>query len=104
MRRGRTCSTCSSTVSIAGGHAVITSARHIVLAWQLRIDWSFDPDFVTEVEVTFAEEGPNVTVVTLEHRDLDKYGVGADTLREGIDSPEGWGAIMANFAAEAAKP
>ena len=77
--------------------------QRVVLAWQLKVDWSFDPDFVTEVEVTFAEDGPNTTVVTLEHRDLDKYGVGADKLREGIDSPEGWGGIMRLFAEEAAK-
>jgi uncharacterized protein YndB with AHSA1/START domain len=77
--------------------------NRVVLSWQLRIDWSYDPEFVTEVEVTFNEQTPGTTIVTLEHRNLDRYGVGADKLREGIDSPEGWGMIMGRFAEEAAK-
>jgi uncharacterized protein YndB with AHSA1/START domain len=75
----------------------------LVLSWQLKADWSYDPDFVTEIEVTFTEQGPRTTLVQLEHRDLEKFGVGAEELRKGIDSPEGWGMIMGLFAVEAAK-
>jgi uncharacterized protein YndB with AHSA1/START domain len=82
---------------------VYDAPKRILLSWQLKVDWSYDPDFSTDVEVTFEEQGPNTTLVTLEHRDLEKYGVGAEELRKGIDGPGGWGAIVQGFAAEAAK-
>ena len=77
--------------------------KRLVLAWQLRADWSFDPNFVTEVEITFVEEGPSTTVVTLEHRDLEKFGAAAEGLRKGVDSGEGWGFILGLFAQEAGR-
>ena len=75
----------------------------LVLAWQLTADWRFDPNFVTEVEVTFTAEGMGRTRVDLEHRNLARYGLIAPKLRESVDAPEGWGLIMSLFAAEAAK-
>jgi uncharacterized protein YndB with AHSA1/START domain len=72
--------------------------NRIVLAWQITADWKYDPDFVTEVEVTFTPDGPKRTVVVLEHRDLERYGATAEELRKGVDSPEGWGHIMQSFA------
>jgi uncharacterized protein YndB with AHSA1/START domain len=77
--------------------------QRIVLSWQLKGDWSYDPDFVTRVVVDFTEQGPRTTVVDFEHRDLEKYGDGADEVRKGIDSPQGWGMIFALFAEEAAR-
>jgi uncharacterized protein YndB with AHSA1/START domain len=77
--------------------------KRVVLSWQLKVDWSYDPDFMTEVEVTFEEQGQATTLVTLEHRDLERYGDGAEQLRKGIDSPDGWGMIMTRFAEEAAR-
>ena len=32
--------------------------QKVVLLWQIGADWQFDPEFETEVEVTFSEEGP----------------------------------------------
>jgi len=72
--------------------------NRVVLAWQITADWQYDPDFVTEVEVTFTAEGPRTTRVDLEHRNLARYGLKAEELRKGIDAPTGWGLIFANFA------
>jgi uncharacterized protein YndB with AHSA1/START domain len=46
--------------------------NRIVLAWQIDGTWHFDPNLVTELEVTFVPEGPGVPRVELEHRNLDR--------------------------------
>jgi uncharacterized protein YndB with AHSA1/START domain len=77
--------------------------RRLVLAWQITADWTFDPDFVTEVEVTFTPDGPTRTVVVLEHRDLERFGERAEELRNGVDAEGGWGAILGSYAEAAAR-
>lgn len=73
--------------------------RRVVLSWQITAQWEFDPNFITEVEVTFTSLGPKETVVVLEHRNLERYGDGAVELRKNIDSEGGWGLIMKSFVA-----
>jgi uncharacterized protein YndB with AHSA1/START domain len=75
--------------------------RRLVLGWQITSDWKFDPNFLTEVEVTFKPEGPKRTRVELEHRNLERYGAKAVDLRKSIDSPGGWGRILENFVSHA---
>ena len=65
----------------------------LMLAWQLTPEWKFDPDLVTEVEVTFTPEGDG-TRVNLEHRHLERMGERAEAAREQIDAPEGWGLLL----------
>jgi uncharacterized protein YndB with AHSA1/START domain len=72
--------------------------RRLVLAWQLNAEWQYDADFVTEVEVDFAVEGPRRTRVTIEHRNLERYGLAAASLRRALDSPGGWGGTLGSFA------
>jgi uncharacterized protein YndB with AHSA1/START domain len=81
-----------------------TPPTHLILSWQITADWTFDPSFVTEVEVTFTSTSPKSTSVVMEHRDLERYGDAAVKLRQSIDSPEGWGFIMASFAKVAGEP
>jgi len=69
----------------------------LLLAWQLRHDFTYDPDLVTEVEVTFAPEGDG-TRVNLEHRHLERLGENAEALRESVDSPNGWGLMLQLFS------
>ncbi|HEX2724948.1 MAG TPA: SRPBCC family protein [Beijerinckiaceae bacterium] len=71
--------------------------QRVVLAWQLTADWQFDPKLVTEVEVRFTPEGEG-TRVDLEHRNLERFGERADTVRGQIDAEGGWGLILQNFA------
>ena len=74
------------------------------LIWSLNGQWAYDPDFETNVEVTFAEDGDH-TIVTFEHRDLDRYGENAEAVRGDYDTgmDGGWRELLAGFqrAAEA---
>ena len=73
----------------------------LVLIWQLRADFTYDPNVLTEVEVQFTPEGAG-TRVDLEHRDLERLGDDADKLREAVDSSGGWSGLLALFAEAAA--
>ena len=64
--------------------------------------WRFNPSFSTEVVVRFEPAGENSTQVTLEHRQLERYGVHAEKTRTGLDSAEGWMGGLQLFAKVAA--
>lgn len=72
----------------------------LVLDWQLSADFAFDPSLHTEVEVTFAPQGTG-TAVRLEHRMLENYGAAGVQMAHVFDSPNGWGGLLAAFAAVA---
>ena len=72
----------------------------LVLDWQLSAAFALDPDLHTEVEVTFTPEGTG-TRVRLEHRKLENYGAAAGQIAQVFDSPNGWGGLLAAFAAKA---
>ena len=62
----------------------------LVLAWQIDGSFQFAPDLITEVEVLFIADGPEMTRVKLEHKNLERLGGG-----KGVESmDEGWGKIM----------
>jgi hypothetical protein len=69
----------------------------VVFAWQLTAIWRFDPDFVTELEVRFSEEGPAQTRVDLEHRMLERFGDKAAAVRQALDSPDGWQGLLDGY-------
>jgi uncharacterized protein YndB with AHSA1/START domain len=69
----------------------------LVLAWQLTGDYRYDPDFVTEVEVRFTDQGGR-TLVELEHRDLERFGEQAELVRRAFDDPNGWPGLLDRFA------
>jgi hypothetical protein len=68
-----------------------------VLLWQIGADWQFDPEFETEVEVTFSEEGPDRCRLDLRHRNLQRYGDKADQMRAAFEDPAGWTGILVGF-------
>jgi uncharacterized protein YndB with AHSA1/START domain len=72
--------------------------KRLVLGWQITGQWQHDPNFLTEVEVTFTAEGPKRTRVELEHRNLERYGIGAPELRKSINAPHGWERLLRCFA------
>jgi uncharacterized protein YndB with AHSA1/START domain len=72
--------------------------QRVVLAWQITAQWQFDPEFVTEAEVTFTVEGPKRTRVNIEHRNMERFGVDAEKLRAEFDSPGGWASTLSHFA------
>ena len=62
----------------------------LVLGWQINGEFKYIPDLITEVEVQFIAEGPKITRVKFEHKNLDRLGSGKH-----VDSmDEGWGYIM----------
>lgn len=72
--------------------------RRLVLAWQINGEWTFDPAFVTQLDVQFLPQADGFTEVTLEHRDLERFGAGAAAQRAALGGEMGWGGLLAAFA------
>ena len=71
----------------------------LLLGWQLDTTFTYDPDFLTEVELTFAPREGGGTRVTLEHRNLERFGANAATHAEKLNG--GWPSRLDGFAAYA---
>ena len=73
--------------------------HRLVVTWQINGHWQYDPDpeRASEIEVRFAADGPDQTIVTLEHRHLERL-VDGQALRDGITGGGGWGAVLEVFA------
>ena len=74
----------------------------VLLAWQINVQFKYDPTALSEVDIRFSAESPSVTIVELEHRNIDKLGAGAAEFRSKVDAPQGWGGILDLYAACAA--
>ena len=72
----------------------------LVLNWQINGDFVCDPTLVTEVEVLFIVEGPELTRVKFEHKHLDRLG-GSGKTPEMMD--QGWGMILDLYKAAATR-
>jgi uncharacterized protein YndB with AHSA1/START domain len=68
----------------------------LLLGWQLDSGFAYNPDLVTEVELTFAPGAGGGAVVTLEHRNLERFGDDAEKVAAKIGA--GWPQIMADYA------
>lgn len=73
--------------------------ERVTLSWHLQGDWSYDPDpaKASEVEVRFIAEADDRTRVELTHRHIERHD-GHEQVRVGVDSPNGWGGILADYA------
>lgn len=69
----------------------------LVLAWQLNREKRFDPDLITEVELTFTAARGGGTDVTLEHRNLERFGQDGDRWLATIGG--GWTQKLNEFVA-----
>lgn len=70
----------------------------LVLSFAVGADRAPEPEErASEVEILFLPEGSG-TRIELEHRDFEKHGDGAERLREGMGSPQGWPLILADCA------
>jgi uncharacterized protein YndB with AHSA1/START domain len=72
----------------------------LILAWQLDANWKYDPALVLEVEITFTALQGGMTRVDLEHRNLERYGEKAATVRDMVGSERGWLGILKSFVAD----
>lgn len=68
----------------------------VLLGWQLNAQWRYDPDFLTELELSFAALSGGGTRVTLEHRNLERYGADAEEYAGKVRG--GWPIFVGHFA------
>ncbi len=74
--------------------------HRLVLGWQLGRDWRYEPGLLTEVEIGFADAGDGKTLVSLEHRNLERFGDYAEERRAQVDG--GWPSRLVDFRTYAA--
>jgi uncharacterized protein YndB with AHSA1/START domain len=73
--------------------------HRVVVTWQINGEWAYDPDpaHASELEVRFDAEGPQQTVVNLEHRHIDRL-VGGQAAYAAISAEGGWSMMLERFA------
>ena len=71
----------------------------LLLGWQLDSRFAYDPEFLTEVELTFAPDAGGGSILTLEHRNLERYGDDAEKIAGLLGG--GWPTCLAGFVAYA---
>ena len=67
----------------------------LLLYWQVNSKFTFDPDFSTDLEITFAAAQDGGTVIKLEHRNLERFG--ADTEKFVSMLNAGWSGHLKTF-------
>lgn len=72
----------------------------VILSWQINSKFVFDEKVESEIEVNFIAENAGVTRVELKHRIITVDD--AEALRKAVDAPNGWTAILENYARVAA--
>ena len=74
--------------------------ERLVFSWNISAQWQVEPDpgRRSEVEVSFAPEGPDRTRVAIEHRHLDRHGDGWEGMRDGVAAENGWSLYLSRFA------
>lgn len=74
--------------------------HHLALSWQIGVGFvpEPDPDRASRVDVTFVEDGPSRTIVTVVHSDLARHGEGWESMRDGVAQEGGWPGILAAYA------
>ena len=75
--------------------------HRIVFSWDISPRWQLetDADLTSEVEVRFVADGPERTLVELEHRNLDRHGTGWESVSEGVEGDQGWPLYLERYAA-----
>jgi uncharacterized protein YndB with AHSA1/START domain len=68
----------------------------LLLAWKINSQMAYDPDLVTEVELTFAPVEDGGTRVTLTHRNLERFGADAEKVAGQLAG--GWPDCLEHFA------
>lgn len=74
--------------------------HRVVFSWDISLQWQIetDPAKTSEVEVRFTPEEGGRTRVELEHRNIERQGVGWQQMRDAVGSPNGWRIGLERFA------
>ena len=93
-------------IGVDGSQAVVGKVvlwdppNRFVVSWDINRHWKPDPDVGSEVEVRFTAEGPDMTLVELEHRKFERMGTEAGaSIRRDVDG--GWPRMLDLFKATA---
>jgi uncharacterized protein YndB with AHSA1/START domain len=72
----------------------------VVFSWDISPQWQVETDLdkTSEVEVRFIAEASDRTRVELEHRNLDRHGLGWEAERDGVAGDGGWPLYLERFA------
>jgi uncharacterized protein YndB with AHSA1/START domain len=74
--------------------------NRFIVSWDINHRWKPDTTVGSEVEVRFTIEGPDATLVELEHRKFETLGAEAGaSLRKDVDG--GWPGMLEHFRAAA---
>ncbi|MGH6794728.1 MAG: SRPBCC family protein [Methylocella sp.] len=74
--------------------------QRFVVSWDINSNWKPDTSVSSEVEVRFIPDGPDATLVELEHRNFERMGAEAGAkMRKDVDG--GWPGILEGFQREA---
>jgi uncharacterized protein YndB with AHSA1/START domain len=74
--------------------------QRFVISWDLNSNWKPDTTVSSEVEVRFIAQGPQATLVELEHRNFERLGAEAGaSMRKDVDG--GWPGMLEHFKREA---
>lgn len=78
--------------------------RRLTLSWQIGVGFVPEPDAqrASRVEVTFVEDGPARTIVTVSHSEFHRHGEGWESMRDGVSGDGGWPGILQAYAELAA--
>ena len=79
---------------------VFEPPERVVFSWDIGPRWELetDPDHASEVEVRFVAETPGRTRVELEHRHIERHGLGWENVSKGVSDGQGWPLYLARFA------
>jgi uncharacterized protein YndB with AHSA1/START domain len=74
--------------------------RRLVLSWRISPQRRPEPDEsrASLITVSFTDSGDAMTRIELEHSRFDFHADGAEVMYAGMDSPEGWTAILERYA------
>lgn len=74
--------------------------QRFVVSWDLNNHWKPDRSMSSEVEIRFIPDGPNRTLVEVEHRKFEQMGAEAGaSMRKDVDG--GWPGMLEHFRKEA---
>ena len=73
---------------------------HLALSWQIGLAFvpQHHPQRASCVEVTFVEDGPAKTIVTVVHSGFERHGEGWESMRDAVSREGGWPGVLRAYA------